>query len=338
MALGTIAALQAGGAALKWGWNQFNKPKRFEDTEYGKRLRDIQKRGAYTDKLRAKIMGGISRTAGAQASRAKTAYRGRLIQQGMEGSIAGVRGEREIGTAYQDKVVDTQREIDFRNEQSKIAAKNRYAQLKSASDAQQKQFSQANNAALVGGLVDAGVGYVGGKMKQKIAAQTRRDKINTEKYKAGLDYKDKLYQRLQDADKMILEYQKYKDKQAYNQTMQPVEKALKESQTTANQARSNYYGQKATGGVSPANRGGSGGGKALQQQINNVFKAIEMAGGQVKMNPKTQKFEVFGGDPKMVPVLRQQLYELLKQDQSLDLMIKTQFNDSDNLVPYIGIQ
>ncbi|MCP4493214.1 MAG: hypothetical protein GY820_38820 [Gammaproteobacteria bacterium] len=167
--LGTMALVKGGGEVAKWAWNKWgNQPKSFEDTSYGQRLQEIANRGKYTPGMKSNIVGGVSRAAGGIASQARTQLRGNMIHRGMEGSIAGERGAGDINTAYMDRVSDTARAVEFANEQSKVDAKNEYARAKGGYQDRIDQFNQANNASLVGGLVDTGVGYVGGKIQQNM--------------------------------------------------------------------------------------------------------------------------------------------------------------------------
>lgn len=339
------ALMQVGGAGAKWLFGQFNKPKKFEDTEYAKRLYDISKRGAYTSKVRSQIMGGVSRTAGAAASQARTGYKGNLIARGMENSIAGARGMGDIDTRYMNTLADTRRDVDIRNEQSKIDATDRYAQLKDASDAQRKQFSQMNNANLIGGVIDAGVGYYGGKMQQKIYNQERQDRLDRQNFQdtMAMTTQNLAIEEAQRRRDDLLQKQREFENTAYA-LRSKAENEAAEAATGAdlNVARANDLNARAQGRgyYSPESRGGRGGAggsdddKALQQQIDNVFKAIQDAGGKVVTNPRTQSLEIVGGNSKMMPVLRQQLYELMKRQGAIDTMRNTNYNDSDDLRQY----
>jgi len=340
--LGTMAALKIGGSAAKWGWNQFNKPKKFEDTDYGKRLKELQKRGAYTTAIRSKILGNVSRTAGSQASQAKTAYRGRLINQGMEGSIAGVRGEADIGTRYTDKVVDTGREIDFRNEQSKIAAKDEYAQASSAANSERRNYNRANNAALVGGIVDAGVGYVGGKMQQKMM----QNKADLEREKMGMEQDNRFAKqtldiaegdrRDQELKLKMDEYGNTKDSLRWKNENEAM-LAAQRADTLKAQAGRFKAQEQGTGGFAPGSRGSSGGmtndQRMLQQKIDNIFKAISTSKGRV-MERHTKDgtyFEIVGGNPRQKKQYEWQLNQLLKeQDALVTMMNDAPANNTDD--------
>jgi len=172
MALATTLALLKGGAAIG-GFlaNRFGPNRRFEDTAYGKRLKLLSNQGAFSPQARSNIVGGVAREAGGVAQREKAAFRGGLIQRGMEGSIAGQRGLADIGTKAIDTVSRARKDIETRNELSKERARNEFAQGKTSFQERLRQRNEAATGQLVSGLFGAGIGLVQGKMAEKAAAQ-----------------------------------------------------------------------------------------------------------------------------------------------------------------------
>ena len=185
-----LALAQAGNKAIQgitnWVSNRyFNKPKSFEETSYGKRLKTLSERGSYTPEMRSNIMTGVARPAAKIASTGKMNYQGRLISQGAEGSIAAQRGMRDYDTAYMDKMTEASQRIDFANEQSKIEAADEYAKAKTSYNERIEAMKQANNQQLVESLTGAAGNVADTYLQQHYAPAIAR-------YKEQLNYPDLL--------------------------------------------------------------------------------------------------------------------------------------------------
>ena len=110
----------------------------FQKTPYGQELGRIIKEGMYSPKARGLITGSVARRTGEVAQTGKANYLGRLVQQGMGGSIAGQRGINEYDIQRQKQIADTAREIELQNEESKARGRLSYAEA-ATKDAQERQ-------------------------------------------------------------------------------------------------------------------------------------------------------------------------------------------------------
>lgn len=165
------AALKSAFSIGKSILNQrFGKPKRFENTPEGRRLKRQSERGSITAGMRSEEIGETSRAVGAVANRQAGRLRGRLISQGVGGSIAGVRAEADIGTGVQRAVSRTARNVTRRNEASKVVAKEQLAAGRTASDAARRDFTRRNIIGAVSGVAQAGTELIGDRLAAQQAA------------------------------------------------------------------------------------------------------------------------------------------------------------------------
>jgi len=166
----TMMALAKAGTALgKYAYNRyFNKQPGFEDTDYGKRLKQLSTEGMYNSRVRSNIIGNVAQQTANVAANTKADMTGRLINSGMEGSIAGQASLNQIDNARMGQIGAATQDIETKNELSKEQYKNEYAQAKQQYKDRIAAQKQANNKELVGGLLDAAGGYVGGKINQSM--------------------------------------------------------------------------------------------------------------------------------------------------------------------------
>jgi hypothetical protein len=195
----TAMALIKGGESVgKWIYNKFNKPKSFDKTPYGERLKLLKTQGIYSPSMRTDMIGDVGRTTGNVAQGQRTNYLGRLENMGMGNSIAGQRGVNEIESNKMQQVANATNQIDRENELSKVKAADEYAQAKTNYQQMVSQGNQQNNAQLIQGLADAGGTYFKGKIaNDKLELDNQYKMAMVDKQKS---YYDLLLQREQNKD------------------------------------------------------------------------------------------------------------------------------------------
>jgi len=124
------AIAQGVGTGINTLYRIFNRPKSFEDTAYGRRLKRLSEVGMYSPSVTSSILGRVGKETATAGQQAKTAYKGRLISSGFEGSIAGERGLAEIDTSRMRTIGEKASEIEEANALSKEKYKTEYAQAK----------------------------------------------------------------------------------------------------------------------------------------------------------------------------------------------------------------
>ena len=157
MPLPLLAIAQGVGTGLNFLNNYMNKPKPFGDTAYGKRLKTLSEQGTFSGAAKSNILGGVGKETGNVAQQAKVSYKGRLISQGMGGSIAGQAKLADIDVQRMNKMGETAKGIETENELSKVQYGNEYAQAAS----QYGQQRQDYNRNMLTGLVQGTVGALG---------------------------------------------------------------------------------------------------------------------------------------------------------------------------------
>jgi len=174
-----LAAAQGVGAGMNWLMNR--RMDKFDDTAYGQRLRSLMKTGMYTPNAMSRIVGGVSKATGNAAQTARADYKGRLINRGMERSIAGQAGMNQIEAERMGKLADVTERLEMENELSKQRAADQYAEAKTSYSEGVKEWNRQNNANLVSGVVDAAGTYVQGKIQKPLQdAQAAREQAYTE--------------------------------------------------------------------------------------------------------------------------------------------------------------
>ncbi len=169
------------GAAANWIGGLINKPDKFEDTAQGKRLKYISQHGSISPGQRSIMLGNISKETGNIASQAKADFSGRLVSQGMGGSIAGQEKLADIDTERMKPITEMSERLDLVNEQSKFQAANEFAQGQTMSDQAIKQNKAQTWGGLIGGLGGAvGAGYAESMKDSKSISELTKQYHNGE--------------------------------------------------------------------------------------------------------------------------------------------------------------
>ena len=185
-----LAIAQGVGTGLNFLTNYMNKPKPFGQTQYGQRLKTLSEQGTFSGAAKSNIMGGVGKETGNVAQQAKVSYKGRLISQGMGGSIAGQQGLANIDVQRMNKMGETAKGIETENELSKVQYGNEYAQAASQYGQQSKEYNRNMLTGLVQGTVGALGTYAQGLQQQKLEQKQDYLGLGMEKgefYKTRLD-------------------------------------------------------------------------------------------------------------------------------------------------------
>ena len=100
---------------------------RFQNSRYGRLLRDRKKQGNLTPGQEMNVLGRTATTATKQANLANKRYMGSMINKGLQGSVSAQRGLREAEADVRRTVADTGKDIYQSEEQAKSKAKLDYA-------------------------------------------------------------------------------------------------------------------------------------------------------------------------------------------------------------------
>jgi len=141
-----LTLISAASTAYSLGKQLFGKQKSFGQTDYGRMLKRLSERGIET----SPITGEISKELANTAQNAKVDLKGRLISQGMGGSIAGQRAISNIDTKRMDQLQKAIKDIQYKNEQLKSQYAMQYAQQGSQYDLAQQQAEEAATSDLLG--------------------------------------------------------------------------------------------------------------------------------------------------------------------------------------------
>lgn len=171
-----------GGAKMAQTGSRLLQPK-FQNTKAGQMLRDRSRQGNLSQAQENTIMNRVGVNAGRTAEVARNRYAGRMINQGMGGSVAMNRGLREAQDDVRRTQYDTARGIYQNEELAKSKAKMDYAQ---AMDQDKAGRGQAIAGMVGAGLETAGQ-YFGNKATQsKAQDQSYMDAMN--KYGQAVSY------------------------------------------------------------------------------------------------------------------------------------------------------
>lgn len=141
-----LTILSGVSTAYSLGKQLFGKQKSFADTELGRKLKELSQKGIDTQPIIGEISGNLANV----SQQGKTALKGRLISQGMGGSIAGQRAISEIDTKRMDKLQKAIKDIQMKNEQLKTQYALQYAQAGTEYDTAQQQQESAALSDLLG--------------------------------------------------------------------------------------------------------------------------------------------------------------------------------------------
>ena len=162
-----FALAQGVGTGINLLSNIFNRPKPFGETAYGRRLKQLSEQGIYSPTAKSNILGGVGKETGNIASQAKAGYKGRLISQGMGGSIAGQRGLADIDVQRMGQMGKVAKDIETQNELSKAQYGLQYAQAATDYGQQLRDYDRNTVMGLVQGATGALGTYEKGQQYEK---------------------------------------------------------------------------------------------------------------------------------------------------------------------------
>lgn len=162
--LGALALASGATALASYAKKRYDiaNRKKFADSEYGQELSRYAKEGMYSPKARGLVTGSVARQTGATTEAAKSSYAGRLASQGLEGSVAGQRGMNEYDIARQREIADTRREIELKNEESKVKGRLTYAQKLLEDQRTEEQMKSEAIQDLIKGIGGIAIDYTSG--------------------------------------------------------------------------------------------------------------------------------------------------------------------------------
>ncbi len=165
--LGTAALISGGGALAKYGMARYNASRRrYSGTALGKEYARIKREGAITDEMQSNIIGKQNRVLSSQAGGVRARTQGRLINQGLEGSIAGTRALAQPNIERMRELGYTTRDLAAQNAQTKVDASLRYAEGETAYNAETDAMKRGANQELVGDAIAIGGEYALGKISE----------------------------------------------------------------------------------------------------------------------------------------------------------------------------
>jgi hypothetical protein len=241
MSLGAVALLKTGGALAKYGISRYQNSKRkYGNTAIAKELARIKKEGAISPESQNQIMGEQNATLSSQSSTIRARTQNRLINQGMDGSIAGTRALQAPNTERMKQLGYTRRKLSAQNAQSKIDAGLQDAELRTAYNEETKANRRSLNAGVVGDLANVGAEYAMGKYKQ--GRQDDALALEKERYDATTTENQSRYETEQTQNKTAreLEASRYRAKTTLEAERFKAEAERIASQPSVVNATNNY--------------------------------------------------------------------------------------------------
>lgn len=159
----TMMMIAQGVGKMAQSGSRLLQPK-FQNSRYGRLLRDRKKQGNLTPGQEMNVLGRTATTATKQANLANRRYTGSLINKGLQGSVSAQRGLREAEADVRRTVANTGKDIYQSEEQAKSKAKLDYAR---AMDQDRAERNQAGLGVLSAGIETAGNIY-GAKEAQRL--------------------------------------------------------------------------------------------------------------------------------------------------------------------------
>ena len=150
-----MAIQQVAGTGVNFLSNLFNRPKSFDQTSYGKRLKMLSEQGMFSGAAKSNILGQVGAQTGNVAQQAKTDYKGRMISQGMGGSIAGQQGLANIDMQRMGQMSSAAKDIETQNEMSKAQYGLQYDQAKTGYAQQLQDYDRNTVTGLIQGATSA---------------------------------------------------------------------------------------------------------------------------------------------------------------------------------------
>ena len=129
----------------------------FQNSRYGRLLRDRKKQGNLTPGQEMNVLGRTATTATKQANLANKRYMGSMINKGLQGSVSAQRGLREAESDVRRTVANTGKDIYQSEEQAKSKAKLDYARAMDQDKAERRQAGL--------GVLSAGVDKIEAKRR-----------------------------------------------------------------------------------------------------------------------------------------------------------------------------
>jgi hypothetical protein len=160
----TMMMVAQGAGKVAQAGSRLFQPK-FNQTRYGKLLRNRQKQGNLSSGQEMNVLGRTATTATKQANLANKRYMGSLMNRGMQGSVSAQRGLREAEADVRRTVADTGKDIYQSEEQAKSKAKLDYAKLMDQDKAERRQAGMG----VVSAVADTAMQYAGQKAQQQQA-------------------------------------------------------------------------------------------------------------------------------------------------------------------------
>lgn len=191
MAIGTaLAVSQAGMEIYKYIQKRGKAMKRFGQTEVGRHLRTLSKRGIYSGKAKAEILGGVGKVAGNVEQQRRARMRGYLASRGMLGSIASVKTLEEPSIETARIVSGAKSKIEIENELSKAQALREYAALRTDWQERRRLEKRGDVSKLATDIVGAGVtGFQAYMQEKQLGLQERRLDLTEEQAKSMAEYR-----------------------------------------------------------------------------------------------------------------------------------------------------
>jgi len=160
MPLETMAAISVGTSLAKYGVARYGASKRkYTNKELERQARE----GLLSPEEEANIIGQQNRTLSSQAQSIQARTQGRLISQGMEGSISGTRALQAPNLERMRELGYTSRDIAASEATAKTTATAKYEDEKRAYDEQTRGIKQQALGGLVQGVGSALGQYAIGK-------------------------------------------------------------------------------------------------------------------------------------------------------------------------------
>lgn len=163
----TLMLIAQGAGKMAQSGSRLLQPK-FQNSRYGRLLRDRKKQGNLTPGQEMNVLGRTATTATKQANLANRRYTGNLINKGLQGSVSAQRGLREAEADVRRTVANTGKDIYQSEEQAKSKAKLDYARAMDQDKAERRQAGL--------GVLSAGIETAGNLYGQKVQQQQATDK------------------------------------------------------------------------------------------------------------------------------------------------------------------
>ena len=161
------AAIQGVGSIINAISGRTNRTPKFENTAFGKYLKQVSEQGAYSPDIQQQILNQLSSKVSSIAQTRRARTRGYLTSRGMGDSVAGAALLDEPGQDVQRTLGNEAQDLLVKNALSKIGAGQQYAQGINQTDAIRRGENKAITSGLIGGLAGAaGSAYSAYQYKQ----------------------------------------------------------------------------------------------------------------------------------------------------------------------------